>query len=474
MIGNKKIIKIEEYGEHETYDLKVADTHNFFLANGILTHNSGKDCITQYMVNNDIKHGRTVIVLDVKNEYPSLIFANQDPILKKILIQNGLVGKGEKVILWLPYTSDMEGNSHFQGLLKLHHPNLEIRPFRILKDQFVSEDSASMALSLTQIQSLVKDTEKLTGISKQSRQAREEMARQKLGFDDNNIWMPGCGWEYINFDEMTLNKRVNVISTFFLMGINKVSAVSFMIGIINELMTIGQGVHRFRGNNESFSIVIPELQIVMPQGVKQLDQAVQTLKYSLSVCLLLMRSYDVRLRTNLQNLSNLDPSMASQSEIYVGRTWNVKDLNMLGKIGVSRKERTYMMHQKVGNFTDVMGRRRFSVVPFSHKAREKEPFIGLLNNYKKDPSSFLFETRNGFLSEVIDTDLIGGRFPMTVKEYNHRMKKWISEQKSIKLAPIELDEDPESEDAPKIIEQKFGEEINSAKSKYMKYSGAVS
>ena len=37
-----EIMSIEEVGEMPTYDLKVLDNHNFFLGNGILSHNSGK------------------------------------------------------------------------------------------------------------------------------------------------------------------------------------------------------------------------------------------------------------------------------------------------------------------------------------------------------------------------------------------------------------------------------------------------
>jgi len=37
-----EIESIEEIGEHQTYDLKVPKNNNFFLGNGILSHNSGK------------------------------------------------------------------------------------------------------------------------------------------------------------------------------------------------------------------------------------------------------------------------------------------------------------------------------------------------------------------------------------------------------------------------------------------------
>jgi len=40
----KSIIKLKQ--KEETYDLKVYPTHNFFLSNGILTHNSGKSTLS--------------------------------------------------------------------------------------------------------------------------------------------------------------------------------------------------------------------------------------------------------------------------------------------------------------------------------------------------------------------------------------------------------------------------------------------
>lgn len=41
-----KIKSIKKLGISETYDLRSYPTENFFLANGILTHNSGKSVLT--------------------------------------------------------------------------------------------------------------------------------------------------------------------------------------------------------------------------------------------------------------------------------------------------------------------------------------------------------------------------------------------------------------------------------------------
>ena len=261
---------------------------------------------------------------------------------------------------------------------------------------------------------------------------KEEMGKIKMAFDDEDLCEKGCGWEYIDFDAMSVNKEINVISTFFMMGQNVVAATSFMIGLLNEFLTIGKGIHRYRSPDETFAILIPEVQIIMPKRVRALENVVNTLQYSMLVGLLLMRSFGVRLRINLQNLSSLPADMLSQTKIYAGRTRNPKDLNMLNIFGIKKRDRLTFLRLKTGDFVDIDKRLKFSVVPFCHKARENEPFVKMLKHYKEDPSEYLFETKHGFLTEIIDLHKIGGRFPMTVKEYNHRVKAWIKTSKAKK------------------------------------------
>jgi len=402
---------------------------------------SGKDAATAFCMNNDLKHNRTVIILDVKMEYPCSVFCQMDTVLANILIRNKMVGRGYKANLWVPYIIGLKENNHFQKLLASHHPNLRIRPFRILKRTLISEDTANMALAKSQLQSIAtdKNRSKLIGQTRILNEFKEEMGKARLAFDDEDLWEEGCGWEYLDFDAMSLNREINVISTFFMMGQNVIASTSFMIGMLNELMTIGKGVHRQRTAHETFAIIIPEVQIIMPKGVKALEKVVNTLQYSMLVGLLLMRSFGVRLRINLQNLSALPPDMLSQSRIFAGRTWNPKDLSLLAKFGINPRDRQIMLKLKTGDFIDVAKKIRFNVVPFCHKARENEPFVKMLEEYKLDPSDFLFETGNGYLSEIVDYRQIGGRFPMTVKEYNQRVRYWLKQQK-----PREIWEVPEN------------------------------
>ena len=56
-----------------------------------------------------------------------------------------------------------------------------------------------------------------------------------------------------------------------------------MIGLLNELLTIGKGIHRYRSPDETFAILIPEVQIIMPKRVRALENVVNTLQYSMLV-----------------------------------------------------------------------------------------------------------------------------------------------------------------------------------------------
>ena len=423
-----------------TYDLKVADNHNFFLANGVLTHNSGKDSLTTFIMNLDSAYNRTVIVLDTKMEYPCAIFSQQDVVLRNLLVnKHRLVGRGYKTVLWIPYVEGLHKNEHFSELLTYHHPNLEVRPFRIRISDFASEDSYNMSLSKTELQSNTRSG-KLVGQSKVLNEIREETGR-RMGFDDYPMKEEGeeTGWEYLDFEEITTNRKVNVVATFF-MSKSSLTATSYMIGILNDFLTIGKCINRIRGADELFTIIIPEVEIILPRGVKNLDQIVNTLKFSMRMGLKLMRSFGVRLRMNLQNLSALDPDMVSQSVPFAGRTWNPKDLNMLSIFGLSRKDRLLVSRSAVGTFHDVIHGRSFEAVPFSHKAREREYFVTMMRKYYADPSLFLFETENYFLSEIVEFEpFFWEGKPLTVKEYNYRVKSWIALQKPRIIRPLDVD-----------------------------------
>lgn len=424
----------------EEWHSVVGDLNYSILISG--RTGSGKDCVTTYVMNQDYHYDRTVIILDTKMEYPCAIFAQQDVVLKNILQKNGLAGRGYPVVLWIPYFKGMERNDHFKQLLSYHHPNLEIRPYRMRIQDFASEDSYNMSLAKTLNQSMGRSS-KLSGQSRMGNEMKEEMGRERMGFDKEEIWEPGCGWQYLNLEEMTNNKKINVVSTLF-MSINSVTSTSYMIGIMNDLLAIGKSIHKIRGPKELFTVIIPEVEILLPKNVKSLDQVVNTLRYSIKIGLKLMRSFGVRFRMNLQNLSSLDPDMISQCIPLAGRTWNAKDLNLLGVFGISKTERMKISKSAVGEFRKVIGNQKFSAVPFSHKAREMEYFVVMMKQYYADPSSFLFETKNYFLSEIINYhEIFYEGVPLSVPEYNHRVKKWLKSQRKRKVKTLPSVEDEE-------------------------------
>ena len=416
---------------------------------------SGKDSLTLAIMDRDIEYGRTVVVLDKKMEYVSSIFCQNDVILRNILLRHGCVGRGYKVNLWIPYIEGLEKNNHFKMLLKCHHPNLQIRPYRILIENFVSEDSYNMALAKTQLQSMVKDRTLLKGQSGQLNELKEQMARERLGFDDSDRWEEGCGWEYIDFEELTSNKQVNVITPFF-MGKNSIAATSYMVGLTNEFLAIAMSINNVRNPNEIFTVIIPEVEILLPKGVKSLDDIVNTLRFSIRIGLKLLRSFGMRFRMNLQNLSSLDPDILSQSILYAGKTWNPKDLNILSIFGISREKRTQISRSRTGQFHDVIHKSIVDIVPFSHKAREREYFVLMMKQYYRDPSAYLFETPNYFLSEIVDIHHVfyDGK-ALTVPEYNRRVRKWLKKQSKREMPCI-----PELPILDKESAAKFEAEVN--------------
>lgn len=417
---------------------------------GIITgaSGSGKDSTTGFLVCNDLANGRTPIILDVKMEYSLAALCQNDRVLANHLIANDLAGRGYMVNVWVPYVEGLNQKPHFKRLLQLHHPNIRIRPFRILKDELVSEDTANMSLQKSAMQSysLKNGTSKLTGTSAVQNAYKEEMGRKKLGLDDQSMYTPGCGWEYVDFNEMTKNHEINIITTYFLLGQNIISTVAYMIAIVNELLTIGMRTHHLPDKDHVFSIVVPELQIIMPKKVRALDNVVNTLQYAMIRGLLLMRSFGVRFRINLQNLSALHEDMLSQSRLFTGRTSNPKDLSRLSIFNIGKEFRRQMLYLQTGNFIDIFRRKKFNVVPYFHKARENEYLVRVLEDYKINPAGYLFETRNVLLSEIVNHEELGLRFPCTVKEYNKKVKAWIKIQPEYRIKDL-----PDTDDQGNLI-----------------------
>ena len=425
---------VREFGLPHQWQDNIGDADYSAIISG--RTGSGKDVLTMYFMMVDLMHGRTPIILDTKMEYPLNIFCQIDRVLRNVLVGQGLVGRGFTVNLWVPYTQGMSTNRHFLQLLQYKHPNLKIRPFRIYTPDLISEDSANMAMSKSQLQSMADKNMDLKGQSGQLNELREYMAKVKMGFDEEDMRTPGCGWEYINFDRMASNHTINVISTFYLRSKNLVAGTSFMIGMIQELLTVAKCSHRQRGNNEMFTLIVPEIQLILNKQVKSLKESASTLGYTILDGLLLMRQFGTRLRINLQNLSFLEASMLSQSEIFIGRTQNHKDLSILSRLGINRYDQRKMTGLKKGHFVHIRKKELFSAVPFSHKAREKESLLGALHHYQTRPSDFLFETKDSFLTEIVNYRDMFGKRPMTVREYEYRVNKWLREQKPKSVCEI--------------------------------------
>lgn len=394
---------------------------------------SGKDTIQQSLLEVDLRQGRTPIVFDVKLEYPAIIFPQRDPALVRILHDNRLLPVSHDVIVWVPFINGLEKNKHFKKLLKYKHPKLQVRPFRILEQDLKSDDTKNFALGMSKMQSFAKDEEdnsQLRGMAKTYKEFKESVAQKYMIFDKADR-RPGpdksaCGWEYLDMEELTDNRKVNVVCFYFMIQHNTMTAISIMIALLNELLSIA--MHE---REQVFAIHIPELQIMLPKRIRQLEETVNTLLFRLTVGFLLMRSFYARARINLQNLSRLPEDLFSQSRLFIGGTRNPKDLQLLRyNFGFPDRWVNKIRDLPVGTFCDVQrygSKKLFSLAPRSHKAREREPFVKMLQEFNSHPEHFLYETPNYFITDLDlldDTD----RLQFSVGHYRRKVFEWIEAQ----------------------------------------------
>lgn len=366
---------------------------------------SGKDAVSQAVLDIDMEQGRPITIIDMKMEYCSLLFPQQDPVLAKKLRERGLPPKSYRVNIWIPYTKGLEDDEHFKALLKCAHPRLRIRPFRILTDTLKSQDTKTWMLGMTASQAQAeagKLQDKLHGSSQKGSQFRKEVAYKVLILDDYDLHRnkenpQKDGWEYLNFNDLWRPKAVNVFSFYFAKTTNEMVAISMAMGIFNELLARAMGLHK-----NVLAIYIPELQLLIPRGVKQLDEQVKALQFKLKHGFLLMRSFGARVRLNLQNLSALDPDLFSQSRIFCGRTQNPKDLRLFRQeFRFPEYQMEKIMNLPVGQFFDLNRREFFSVVPQAHKARSQELFVRIFKKFSYNPENFLFQYYNVHASDVM-------------------------------------------------------------------------
>lgn len=441
----KPIITMKEYcklseGGYKERDIILGDGNFSCIISG--KSGSGKDTIMQSLMEVDLEQGRTPIIFDVKMEYPSSIFLQRDDKLIKILMDSNLLPTSHKIKLWIPYVAGLEKDKHFKRLLKYKHPNLEVIPFRILEEKLQSDDTKNFALGMTLLQSYAgKDAEtgqKLKGISKSILDYKTDIARKYMIFDSKNRRTDDCNWEYLDFDALTRNKCVNIISFYFMIKGNTMTAISIMIGIVNEFLSIAMNYRE-----KEFSIFIPELQLMLPRRVKQLEDTVNTLIFRLTIGFLLLRSFFCRARINLQNLTRLPEDLFSQSRIFIGRTLNPKDLTLLKyNFGFTPKWVSEIRCLPIGTFLDVErhgNKKLFHLVPKSHKALEKEPFLKLLVEHNFHPENFLYETPCYFLTDlnIFDNEL--DKF--SVYHYRKKVLEWVKSQKVFYPKKLEDDVD---------------------------------
>jgi hypothetical protein len=435
-----------------------------WFCSGMTGH--GKDALFGAGIDTDVENGRTVFIFDTKTEYVGAAFTQNDPVLKNMLISRGLVGKSYNINIWVPYTESMAADASFNKLYQYPHPKVRIHPFRFLNKTMISTDSQTFAMGLTNLQHMAKQSrieggDEIRGLSKQILDFKMKAAKRHLIFDDERRDKPGCNWEYINLQEVSRNNEINVISLSFLNKYDSASNLSIAIGLISELISLA--MDDTREDKEVFAIYIPEFRILQPKGVPSLEIQAKTLLHKLYTALLLMRSYNARIRINVQNLEDLPPGMWSQAkEKYIGKTENSKDLGTLSQYyGFDRQDLQLIRNLKTGYFIKLSAsgriqQRMFNVQPLSHKAREREGVYKLLKRFYEVPEAFLFETPHGLLTDLdmfIDTER-----GTTLELYRKRIKDYLNQQlpilKSSKPLPLPTEI---QEIARKVVEDEYDE-----------------
>jgi hypothetical protein len=103
-----KIKSIENIGKDETFDLKVYPNHNFFLSNGILTHNSGKSTLAIHLakkgciwfkIKDDIIFSRKELIEKISNAEKKSYIVLDEAI--NVLFKRDFMDRKQKFILKL-------------------------------------------------------------------------------------------------------------------------------------------------------------------------------------------------------------------------------------------------------------------------------------------------------------------------------------------------------------------------------------
>lgn len=366
----------------------------------------GKDGLSQVQLDIDMHEGITPIIFDVKREYPLLMFLQQDPLLAKKLREKWVLPISYKINYFIPYTSGLEKDKEFKKLLRIKHPKISVRPFRININDIQSYDTKTWMLQMTQSQALAKDEElkeKLSGISKKSQEFKESVGKKVLILDEYNMHKnkekPSLdGWEYLNFEEVLSCQRINVFDFSFMFKDSNLVATSTGVGMLNEFLSRAMNPRK-----NMFSIYITEWQLWTPEGISQLEGQVKALKYRVSQGGFLMRSFYCRMRINLQNLNAINTNISSQYSIYLTRTENTKDLRILRQdYRVPEHHIQKIMNLRPGMYYDLSKRQFFTVTPKAHKARGQETLLKAYKTFRRNPENFLFYYEQCYMSDILE------------------------------------------------------------------------
>lgn len=437
-VGNSPVVSMDwlekRYGEDYEQSKKVFKDGNFHAIMCGKT-GSGKDSISQALIDVDVEQGRTIIIIDLKGEYTTLCFPQQDTVLKNILHKNNVITKSYEVQTFCPYAYDTYDDEDFREQLNINYPKRKFRPFRLWQKELTSQDTKNSILGLSKLQTFADTPEArgMLGASRQGLMLKEKAGRKFMIMDDYDLRSEGCGWEYLDFKELLTNQKINVIDLFYMYTTNKLSAISTAIGIMNEVLS-----RAMRQKSGEIALYIPEIQLLQPEGVKYLEDQVKMLMANLIHSFLLMRSFGCKNRINLQNLFRLNKSIFNQANIYCGRTQSSADIKILRQIVPDHVLRK-IKELPVGKFYSVEDRTFFSVVGKAHKAGQNQNFLTLYKQFYANPENFLYNYHGVYSSDIMDS--FTDKKMLTVNNYKAECRAWLKElNKDVKsIERINLD-----------------------------------
>lgn len=419
----------------ETFDI---DKHIMIVG----ASGAGKDTLGFDIVVVDYYSKRNIIIFDVKGEYIGCALPN---IKLKFQKKMHLLPQGLPVTVWIPINKRILENKRFIEFLKLVHPNIDFRPFRILQEDLTSQDALDMAMQLSQLQAgAMAAGMKGYGPSGGWLKHKQEIAEKVMFFDFKEGKWDNC--EYIDFKEMFKNNRINIIDCSWALNVSTANAANTMVAILSEILSVSQTVLK------KTAIYILEIGVMAPEEASSRFQDVAgNVHTKIGQLARIARSASVRMRLISQKYSDYKVgTQANIGEIYCGRLAGKELDQVVSAYGLTPDQEYTIRNLRIGEFATL---RKWTVKSFpsppQYKPDEGETGYEILKQWHKDPLKFNVKKFGYSISDLSYVDV-----HMTEDEFLRRTQIWIKKNvKEGSIAKQKEEEDTIKQDIQQISER---------------------